>query len=368
MKILKVSLLVMLIAAVASVVYAHEGYQGCTPGYWKNHPDSWVGYSPDDLFSEVFGRVITIGSDKKAITDPTLMEALNGNGGGVTALARHAVAGILNASHPNINYPRTVGTIIYYVVCEGLDWGEPWITLRKDRLDEWNNLGCPENDGTLVNGTTFALGKVGEAFSFYGVDDDVWATGTGIDDLTLTEEGLKNVPEAGTDLAAFLANDAPEALVLGNVGNGATHTPISGTLTVAVVGQPMLNWEDDEGITHYCGLPAAYEFLSGDLAGTGGSMVNVNIDPLTGNGDESGASMFNVTWGELSGTLEGRLSATYTAGFSTGTAVYHGVSGDFKGIKLMMSYILDTTTGPAGTPWLVTYQAIVLDPHSGRTN
>jgi hypothetical protein len=76
--------------------------------------------------------------------------------------------------------------------------------------------------------------------------------------------------------------------------------------------------------------------------------------------------MLDATWGELSSTLEGRLSATYTARFSTGTAVYHGVSGDFKGIKLMMSYILDTTTGPAGTPWLVTYQAIVLDPHSGK--
>jgi hypothetical protein len=39
------------------------------------------------------------------------------------------------------------------------------------------------NDGTLLNGTTFALGKVGEALSFDGVDDFVWATGTGIDDL-----------------------------------------------------------------------------------------------------------------------------------------------------------------------------------------
>ncbi len=39
------------------------------------------------------------------------------------------------------------------------------------------------NDGTLLNGTTFALGKVDEALSFDGVDDFVWATGTGIDDL-----------------------------------------------------------------------------------------------------------------------------------------------------------------------------------------
>ena len=63
------------------------------------------------------------------------------------------------------------------------------------------------------------------------------------------------------------------------------------------------------------------------------------------------------------GRAKRHLSGTYTAGISTGTAVYHGVSGDFEGMKLMMSYTTDFTTGPPGTPWPVTYQAIVLDPH-----
>jgi len=39
------------------------------------------------------------------------------------------------------------------------------------------------NNGTLMNGATFAPGKVDEAFSFDGVDDVVWAPGTNIDDL-----------------------------------------------------------------------------------------------------------------------------------------------------------------------------------------
>ena len=39
------------------------------------------------------------------------------------------------------------------------------------------------NDGTLVNGATFAPGKVGQAFSFDGVDDVVHAEATGISDL-----------------------------------------------------------------------------------------------------------------------------------------------------------------------------------------
>jgi len=39
------------------------------------------------------------------------------------------------------------------------------------------------NDGTLENGATFALGKVGQAFNFDGVDDYVQASETNIDDL-----------------------------------------------------------------------------------------------------------------------------------------------------------------------------------------
>jgi hypothetical protein len=39
------------------------------------------------------------------------------------------------------------------------------------------------NDGTLINGTTFASGKVDQAFSFDGVDDFASASGTNINDL-----------------------------------------------------------------------------------------------------------------------------------------------------------------------------------------
>ena len=181
--------------------------------------------------------------------------------------------------------------------------------------------------------------------------------------LTLMAEDLNRTPTTETDSVVILAKKGPGAVIAGNVQSKATKIPIAGELTVTVAGPPVRYWVDDEGIEHYRGLPAVYDIISGDLDGTGGSVVNVNIDPLTGNGDESGAATVDVTWGELSGTLEGRLSATYAYGISTGKAVYHGISGDFVGMKMMMSYLLDTTTGPPGTPWLVTYDAIVLDPH-----
>jgi hypothetical protein len=319
MKTVKVMLLVMLIATVASVVYAHEGYHGCTPGYWKNHPESWVGFSPDDLFDDVFDRVIIIGAGgQNTITDPTLMEALNATGGGVSALARHAVAGILNASHPDIHYPRTVDTIIYYVTFGGLDWGEPWITLRKDRLDEWNNLGCPEN-GTLVNGTTFALGNVDEAFSFDGVDDVVWAAGT--------DKAIK-IEVTGT------------------------------TLVTPREQEPLRDWADDDGIWHVRGAVADYEFL-GDLTGDGIGVVNINLHSITGNGEESGCSILELTLGDVSGTFEGHFSVKYTGWVGIGSGVYHGTGG-FAGMKLMEDFTIDLTTGESYT---VSFEGIILDLH-----
>jgi len=199
MKTLKVILLVIFIAAMTSVVYAHEGYQGCTPGYWKNHPEAWedTAYSPNDLFSDVFGMVITIGAGgQNTIEDPTLMQALNATGGGVSALARHAVAGILNASHPDINYPRTIGTIIYYVTVKGLATDNPdTIELRKDRLDEWNNLGCPDNE-ILENATTFALGNVG------GV-----APVTILSTVVSAREGLDNLYVRGDQVVCDYTNE-----------------------------------------------------------------------------------------------------------------------------------------------------------------
>jgi len=150
-------------------------------------------------------------------------------------------------------------------------------------------------------------------------------------------------------------------VVTGIVWAEATHTPISGTQTLTMSGLPARYWIDDEGIAHYRRLPAVMDFTSGDLDGTGSTVVNVDVDLLTYNGHVSGTAMINVTWGELSGTLEGRGSGTYTAGICNGTFVYHGVSGDFEGMKMTMSF--SYALGEPYDPWPVTYQGIVLDPH-----
>jgi hypothetical protein len=87
------------------------GYNGCTPGYWKNHPDAWVGYGTDDALASVFA-IIPL-PDKKGnmvdLSDDSLMDALNYGGGpsvldAAKIMLRAAVAALLNAAHPDLSY------------------------------------------------------------------------------------------------------------------------------------------------------------------------------------------------------------------------------------------------------------------------
>ena len=86
------------------------GGEGLTPGYWKqyHHLDDWAGYSPTDSYDAVFG-----------VDDPsyglTLLEALRRGGGAHRALGRHAVAALLNAAHPGVDYAYTTSQIIWMV-------------------------------------------------------------------------------------------------------------------------------------------------------------------------------------------------------------------------------------------------------------
>jgi hypothetical protein len=115
-----------------------DGGEGCTPGFWKNHPEEWPApYDPADLFSDVFG--VTIAGDP----DLTLGEALRLGGGGENALARAAVAALLNAASDEVNFEFTVEEVIEKVQ-DAIASGDPEeIEDLKDELDRENNRGCP---------------------------------------------------------------------------------------------------------------------------------------------------------------------------------------------------------------------------------
>jgi hypothetical protein len=105
------------------------GLQGCTPGYWKNHLDSWAaaGYSPSADFDATFG--VNFFSP-----NITLIQAVNRGGGGNNRLARHGTAALLSAAHSGVDYPISVAAVIAAVQAG-----------NADLLEGYNELGCPIN-------------------------------------------------------------------------------------------------------------------------------------------------------------------------------------------------------------------------------
>lgn len=118
------------------------GNEGCTPGFWKNNADKkgasqWTDpYDPTDLVSSVFADA------PPEIGSLTLLAGLQLGGGGANALTRHAIAAVLSAAHPDIDYPLTVDEIVDMVNAAYASGDADTIESLKDTLDAFNNLGC----------------------------------------------------------------------------------------------------------------------------------------------------------------------------------------------------------------------------------
>lgn len=102
-----------------------DGGDGCTPGYWKNHLENWVGFGPGDDFDTIFGVDFFN-------PDITLDDAVNLGGGKVKKLARHGTAALISAAHPDVYYPFTVAEVITAVNAG-----------NAEALADANELGCP---------------------------------------------------------------------------------------------------------------------------------------------------------------------------------------------------------------------------------
>jgi len=127
------------------------GDEGCTPGYWKQsqHFDSWgaTGFVTNQTAGSVFSG---LAAACPSLATKTLLQSLDGGGGAtfcnkVQILIRAAVAAVLDAAHPSVDYPRTV-TDIQSVVNAAIATGNSTtVTNLGTALDKDNNRGCPLN-------------------------------------------------------------------------------------------------------------------------------------------------------------------------------------------------------------------------------
>lgn len=108
------------------------GGEGCTPGFWKTHPDVWPIPTTTD-FDGVFGR--------NAFTpDINLLQAAALKGGGLNALSRHAAAAYLNAISPVVSFNLTAGEVVAAFQA-AFDSGD--YNTTKDLFEALNQQGCP---------------------------------------------------------------------------------------------------------------------------------------------------------------------------------------------------------------------------------
>lgn len=124
------------------------GNEGCTPGYWKNHTDSWpaAGYSPSQKVQSVFGQA----SLYPSLGSSTLLQALSFDGGSdltgaAGILLRASTAALLNSAHSGVDYPWVSAQVISDVDAALASSHRDTILALASKLDQDNNLGCPLN-------------------------------------------------------------------------------------------------------------------------------------------------------------------------------------------------------------------------------
>ena len=114
--------------------------EACSLGFWKNHVEEWpYAFCPDTPFADVFEVDLTGGA--------TLLQALELGGGGEVALARQAVASLLNAAHPDVSFDLTTARVVD-IVQTAVASGQ--YEAAKDELEGHNHAtgGCPlEEEG-----------------------------------------------------------------------------------------------------------------------------------------------------------------------------------------------------------------------------
>lgn len=114
--------------------------EGCTPGYWKNHEETWgpTDLEPGDNWCEIFGADVSE-------LDFTLLDALRMEESDllIQTLGSHSVAALLNSLHPDSNYPLAPQAIIDLVREAALSGDKDEQEEAKDLLADLNETNCP---------------------------------------------------------------------------------------------------------------------------------------------------------------------------------------------------------------------------------
>ena len=129
--------------AVNVVCRPPTGGEGCTPGYWKNHPEAWVGFTTGQTLESVFDVPDALGLDSVSLRSGLDFGGGSGTLGASKILLRAAVAALLNSASSGVDYPLTTAQVIAQVNAALASADRDTILALATDLDKKNNLGCP---------------------------------------------------------------------------------------------------------------------------------------------------------------------------------------------------------------------------------
>lgn len=125
------------------VVCRPPGGEGCTPGYWKNHPEAWVGFTTGQTLESVFDVPDSLELDSVSLHSALSFGGGSGTLGGSKILLRAAVAALLNSASSGVDYPLTTAQVIAQVNAALATGDRDTILDLATDLDNKNNGGCP---------------------------------------------------------------------------------------------------------------------------------------------------------------------------------------------------------------------------------
>jgi len=120
-------------------------YQGCNVSFWKTHVHSWNEYFPAHRIRNVFDISYNLSGGSLISAFFLYMSLYFKNGysnfGVVIALVKQSIAALLNAAHPEVDYPLREIELIDLVNNALASHDRDIMLSLKETLENYNNLG-----------------------------------------------------------------------------------------------------------------------------------------------------------------------------------------------------------------------------------
>ena len=225
-------------AADTARYFGRTGAEGNTPGFWKTNVDTknaiaWPRTPDGTLILDPLQPVSTVfAAFPAAYAGLTLDAGLDLGGGGLEALLRHALAGLLNALHPRIAYPLSAPEIVALTNAAVASGDAATIETLKNRFVGYNELGSDlDANGNVppptltIAGATIAEGQAGSSSALVTIS----LSGPAVNAVTVSWATANGTATAGSDYTAasgsvsFAPYDSAKTVSVSILGDGVVE-------------------------------------------------------------------------------------------------------------------------------------------------